>query len=532
MGWVYLAEVDLTRFEPASPTTSRGEEGHPLDPRPHRPTRFARWARRSSDLLRGVDEDGAVPYPSGGRCALKVLSTPSEFERFTAEWRALTSISHPNLIPVYGGGCWNDIYYYSMELVPDPLSIDRLIEELTLQEKVVVARDASRGLAAIHRIGIVHRDVSPSNLLVHRDEAGSLITRICDLGVSKDTRRAAPLTGTGTILGTPFYMSPEQVRASREVDQLTDVYSLGASLYHLVAGRAPYQGRDIIGVVERIVDGIGPDPIAEIAPQTPPPLQRFIERSMAFDPGDRPDSMERATEQLDRLILVVSDDSSSASSSRPATGGFARPRAPLGETPPPRPITVRDPRRPSWLAIATPLVPTLVTLGLSLALFSHWWIAFSERPTAEESTSPAPPKAAPVPLPTADDPPSPPPRREDERVHLGNAIESALRLRQRDRDFQRALAEIAALAAEALRLDLVPALEAARAEIDSAQTEGEAEWDADLLTAQGTPDLDRLARLLLLFDPSHRESMRPRLEQCARVLAIDPNLLPLTESRR
>jgi serine/threonine protein kinase len=166
---------------------------------------------------------------------------PEYVERFLREARAAAVLSHPNIISVYDAGEENGIYYLVMEYV-DGRNLRQLLQEQPFFPEADVIRfgiKAAEGLAYAHQKGIIHRDIKPENLMFTGD--GEL--KIADLGLAKQTREeGSSATMSGAVMGTPFYISPEQIRGSKDVDLRTDIYSLGVTLFHLATGRIPFEG--------------------------------------------------------------------------------------------------------------------------------------------------------------------------------------------------------------------------------------------------------------------------------------------------
>src|SRR5262245_26762490 len=172
------------------------------------------------------------------------LNDPSMVERFEREALALLKLRHPNVVRAIDYGHADDgTPYMAMELLEGESLEDRLFRlgRLDIDEAVRVAYDAALGLGAAHAIGLVHRDVKPGNLFL--TEEGQV--KVLDFGIAFWTAadgRAAPsrLTAPGIVLGTPSYMAPEQAKGARDEDVTTDVWGLGAVLYHAVCGREPF----------------------------------------------------------------------------------------------------------------------------------------------------------------------------------------------------------------------------------------------------------------------------------------------------
>ncbi len=176
--------------------------------------------------------------------ALKTLSpqfgSDSGFvQRFLKEARAAARLNHPNIVQIYDFGQDGETYYLAMEYV-DGHSLGAYLKRGHFSERdaILVIRHACRALAVAHAEGLVHRDIKPDNLmLTSRGEV-----KLVDLGIAKRVDEDQSLTQTGQAVGTPHYISPEQIRGVKDVDARADIYSLGATLYHLVTGHTPFKG--------------------------------------------------------------------------------------------------------------------------------------------------------------------------------------------------------------------------------------------------------------------------------------------------
>jgi serine/threonine protein kinase len=219
--------------------------------------------------------------------------------RFVREARVAASLQHPNIVPVYDVGSWADgTPFYTMRLVQGRSLYDALAGAPTLRDRmallpaVVAASDAA---AFAHASGIVHRDLTPANVLV--GDFGE--TLVIDWGLAKDLRgdreRVAPefqtgltqqlLTANGDVLGSPAYMPPEQANGE-PTDARADVYALGAILYHVLAGRAPYEGRTPDAVVAKVRTQ-APASIDSVAQRAPRALVAIVATAMAREAGER-----------------------------------------------------------------------------------------------------------------------------------------------------------------------------------------------------------------------------------------------------
>lgn len=244
----------------------------------------------------------AVHQGIGQLAAVKVLSSrftddASHLRRFENEARALSRVAHPGLVKIFDfGQTTRGEPYILMEYLEGELLRSRLArsKKLSLSEVLQIARQAASALAAVHKNGIVHRDVKPSNMmLVADDEApGGERLKLLDFGIARFAGEGADLTAPGAVLGTALYMSPEQCAGESQVDGRSDVYALGVVLYELLAGRPPFSGQS--AEVLRMHLFQDARPLDEIAPEIPLELSFLIGRMLAKAPSLRPDMVQVA----------------------------------------------------------------------------------------------------------------------------------------------------------------------------------------------------------------------------------------------
>ena len=255
--------------------------------------------------------------------ALKVLSEALSrdegfVQRFTREARVAARLNHPNIVQIYSFGREGSTWYLAMELI-DGNSIGGFMRsgaQFDEHDSITIVRHAARALRVAHQAGIVHRDVKPENLMMSmRGEV-----KLVDLGLAKSLEDDASLTGTGLTMGTPHYISPEQVRAQKDIDGRADVYSLGATLYHMASGKTPYTADSPSLVILKHLTDAPVDPRTH-RPELTEGLSRVILRMMARERENRYRDMHAVDRDLERLqkglepLLGAGTDPSTISSS-------------------------------------------------------------------------------------------------------------------------------------------------------------------------------------------------------------------------
>ncbi len=227
------------------------------------------------------------------------LKDPEYSQRFFREARIAARLRHPNLVQVHECGAEEGYYYLVMDYVEGPTCRELVEREAKLdwKEAVRIARQIAQGLEYAASKGIIHRDVTPGNIIIDSDGTA----RITDLGLAKETAAdATGLTRSGASLGTPYYMSPEQINSARDVDFRTDIYSLGATLYHMVCGKVPYTGTTFEVMTKQVREPL-PSPKIHV-PDLPDALCDVIRKMMAKSPNDRYSSYQELVDDLDKLV--------------------------------------------------------------------------------------------------------------------------------------------------------------------------------------------------------------------------------------
>ena len=255
------------------------------------------------------------------RVAVKVLrqdlaEDEAAAERFRREAEAVAALRHPNVISIYGVGESDGVTYFIMPLVDGGSLADRLVREprVSITDARRILREAASGLAAAHRVGIVHRDIKPDNILLDGPEAHVILT---DFGIAKALSGGRPgLTETGAVIGTPHYMSPEQAGGEGAPDPRSDVYSLGVVGYQLLTGEVPFNAATLAAVLVQHLTKEPPS-IARMRPDCPPALAAAVTRCLAKSPDERWASAADLVEALDAL------DGATGTAVRPSRGSGA-----------------------------------------------------------------------------------------------------------------------------------------------------------------------------------------------------------------
>jgi serine/threonine protein kinase/tetratricopeptide (TPR) repeat protein len=266
----------------------------------------------------------------GRDVALKVLPAgmardPERLQRFQREARSVAALNHPHIVTIYSVEEDHGVHFLTMELV-EGLSLDHLIPSngLSVAQVVEIASALADAIAAAHEKGIVHRDLKPANLMVTTNGR----VKILDFGLAKDvstsgpsgaTLTAADLTQAGLVMGTPAYMSPEQI-TGRDVDHRTDIFSLGVVLHEMITGKRPFAGSSAAELASAVLRDT-PVSLSEVRADLPSDLVRITRRCLEKDPRHRIQTARDLSNEFRDLARQASP--ALALSTPPASGAMA-----------------------------------------------------------------------------------------------------------------------------------------------------------------------------------------------------------------
>ncbi len=224
--------------------------------------------------------------------------------RFLREARAAGGLSHPNIVVVHDVGEIDGRPYIAMELVQGSTLADALEAQMpvAVRDAVVIAIQLARALEYAHAHGIVHRDIKPANVMLLADRR---TVKVADFGIAHVEDGQAQRTQLGAVLGTPQYMSPEQVRGDR-LDGRSDLFSAGIVLYQMLAGERPFRGDSLVALAASI-EQAEPPPLADKRPEVPPSLRRVVARCLAKDPARRYQSGREMADALKKVLVEIDE---------------------------------------------------------------------------------------------------------------------------------------------------------------------------------------------------------------------------------
>ncbi|MDX2023890.1 MAG: serine/threonine-protein kinase [Deltaproteobacteria bacterium] len=225
--------------------------------------------------------------------------------RFVREVEVVSKLDHPNIVQTFDFGEWRGLLYLVMELVrgEDLAALVRRDGPLSLSRALPLFSQVCRALDEAHHAGVIHRDLKPDNIVVFSRREGEHV-KVLDFGLAKLRERPgmAEVTGAGSLVGTPYYMAPEQVR-SEPVDERTDIYALGATIYRVVTGTPAFSGDSPMAILTRhITDPVEPPSVRR--PGLPLALDHLVLKAMAKDPANRFATATEMREAIDALLTA------------------------------------------------------------------------------------------------------------------------------------------------------------------------------------------------------------------------------------
>jgi serine/threonine-protein kinase len=260
----------------------------------------------------------ATDAGTGRRVAVKVITAEQArnktlMGRFEREARAATGIATPHIVHLEGAGtdAASGLPYLVMEYLEgeDVLQLLRRLGPLSADLALRIATQACLGLQKAHDERIVHRDIKPANLFLARGSGAERIVKLLDFGIAKikpdptqSSAETAGLTNTGSMLGSPLYMSPEQARGHRDIDFRADIWSMGVVLYQALSGRTPHQESETLGELIIAICTELPPPLQEVAPWVRPEVAAVVHGAMRLDPMDRFQSVAEMLTAINGLL--------------------------------------------------------------------------------------------------------------------------------------------------------------------------------------------------------------------------------------
>jgi serine/threonine-protein kinase len=341
----------------------------------------------------------------GRTVAIKVMNAEiardkAHRQRFLREAQAAGSLQHPNVVTIYDLGELDGHLFIAMEFLHGA-DLEKLManpEPMKLQSKLDIIVDVLMGLSYAHKNGIVHRDIKPANIRV--SEEGK--AKIMDFGVAH--LASSDMTKTGVAVGTPSYMAPEQITSGKMLPQ-TDIFAVGAVMYHLLAGSKPFEAPTLQSLFYRIVTDM-PRPLEEVRPGLPHRLDTIVRKAMAKEPADRYGS---ALDMANEIISVRAELSGNPYS---ATASLTN-AAILNDVGPPKAVPITGPANRSWKPIA-------IGAGAAIAVIAGWLLVSPSKNSAPQdapagnavatdtpvvaAATPGPAAAAPTPAAAVDTP--------------------------------------------------------------------------------------------------------------------------------
>lgn len=327
--------------------------------------------------------------------ALKVLSPrlsedDAFIKRFHREAQAAAKLNHPGIVQIYAIGEEDGLHYFAMEYIKGTTLADIKKDEGIMDpaHAVSIIKQTAEALGEAHNVGLVHRDVKPSNIMI--DATGR--PKVTDFGIAYVSEAKTKLTSDGSIIGTPEYLSPEQCEG-KTVDARSDIYSLGVTLYEILSGETPYEADTPVSMLVKIIQGTF-KPLNEVNPNVPEPLQRVVDKMMQTNPAERFTDMASLSKALTDVEKALTGEAEPLAAVSPQTRPEHIPEA--EEEREPEPIATnmesqfqkKKPRRagPIIAAVLAVFILTGGLLALKIFVFDKQDKTTEPTPAAETVT--------------------------------------------------------------------------------------------------------------------------------------------------
>jgi serine/threonine-protein kinase len=244
----------------------------------------------------------AIDIELGRQVALKFLNLgdPQWSRRFLLEARVQARMEHAHICKVYEVGEVHGKQYIAMQFIPGKTMLEAS-SKLVLKQKVQILKQVCDAVHAAHQLGVIHRDIKPTNILVGNSESGELIPYVTDFGLARELTTPG-MTSTGMVMGTAWYMAPEQARGDvKKLDTRCDIYALGATLYEFLSGKPPFEGNNSVDVLVKVMNEEAL-PLRQHDQHIPIELETIVQKCLQKEPSRRYESAAALAQDLNRFL--------------------------------------------------------------------------------------------------------------------------------------------------------------------------------------------------------------------------------------